>query len=56
MSKSFKSLFKLTDPRELKDILRERYETQLRRERATVVKRMPPGSVYFRGRIVDYTN
>lgn len=53
MSKTFKSLFKLDEPLLVRDILRERYLVQVRRERATIVKRLPPGSVYFRGRVID---
>lgn len=53
MGKSFKSLWKQADAHDVKDILRARYEAQTRRERATIVKRMPPGVVYIKGRLVD---
>ena len=53
MSRTFRSLFRVVDERTLRNILDERRKIQIQRERASLVKRMPPGVVLLRGRLVD---
>ena len=54
MAHTFKDITRKDYTRKLCEILDDRRRVQVKRERDTVIKRLPPGHIYFRGRVVEY--
>jgi hypothetical protein len=54
MSHTFKDITTRDHTRKLCEILETRRRLQAKRERDTITKRLPPGHIYFRGRVVEY--
>ena len=54
MAHTFKDITRKDYTRKLCEILDDRRRVQVKRERDTIIKRLPPGHIYFRGRIVEH--